>query len=715
MAVVGASTDDSAIGGRPIHNLRLHRFSGRIYPVNPRHEEVQGLRAYPGIGDAPEPVDVAMIAVGAGRVLPLLEECAVAGVRFAMVFASGFAETGQVDAIGLQERMRDLARATGMRIVGPNCIGSLNVWDRIPLGFAAPFGQAEYLSGPISFVSQSGAFGYGFMTLAEEEHVGFRYVANTGNQVDLGAVDFLEFFAADPDTRIVAAYIEGVGDGPRFKAVAEECVRQRKPLIVYKAGRSPLGRRAVASHTATLAGSEIAFEAVASRAGVLSVHDVDEMLDVIKVLIQGKLPRPGAGVGIVTTTGASGIMAADACAAEGVPVAELSEATRRRLAAFVPVYGSTANPVDLTAMVIQEPGMYTKAYQTVREAPGVGALALLHSTPTGALVDALLAGIKATAAESDKPMVNVITSGGSITAGFRRKLQEEGLAEYTCPRRAIRALRHLYQYAGAQERLVARREEVLPVFLPNRKRCTRPANGVWTEVTVKALLHEYGIHVPAGGVARSEAEASVIATRLGYPVVVKAVAHPLLHKREAGAVQVGIAEPEALRSAYEQVVAGARRALGGRDPDGVLVERMVLDGVETFAAVEVDPIHGPIVGFGLGGVLVELYQDVAWWPAPLTTEDAQELVHRVRSFPLLTGYRGCRPADVPALVDALVRLSWIGVEMRDQVAELEINPLAVLPTGEGVAALDAVLVPAEGRDREGNESTIERGRGSEGT
>jgi acyl-CoA synthetase (NDP forming) len=667
---------------------------------------VQGLRAYRAIGDVSETVDVAMIAVAADRVLALLEECAAAGVHFSLVFASGFAETGQAAAIGLQNRMRDLAQATGMRIVGPNCIGSLNVWDRIPLGFAAPFSQAGYLSGPVSFVSQSGAFGYGFMTLAEEEHVGFRYVANTGNQSDLSAVDFLEFFAADPDTRIIAAYIEGVGDGPRFTLIAEECARQRKPLVVYKVGHSPVARRAVASHTATLAGSGTAFEAVASRAGVLSVHDVDEMLDVIKVLIQEKVPQRHAGVAIVTTTGASGVMAADACAVEDVPVADLSDATRRQLAAFIPVYGSVANPVDLTAMVIHEPGTYAKAYQTVREAPEVGALALLHSTPTGVLVDALVTGIMATVAECDKPVVNVITSGGSITAAFRQKLRERGVAVYTCPRRAIRALRHLYRYAGSLERIAASREALPPIALDGRA-STRRAHDAWTEVTVKALLHEHGIAVPAGGVAHVEHEALAIAANVGYPIAAKAVAHSMLHKSEAGAVQVGIADPEALRRAYAQVVARARKALGDQDPDGVLVEQMVPDGVEAFVAVVVDPIHGPIVGFGLGGVLVELYQDVAWWPAPLTTEEAEMLVRRVRGFPLLTGYRGRPPADVPALVDALRRVSWIGVEMRGEMAELEINPLAVLPAGKGVVALDAVLMPAVAPDGEdgGTEAT----------
>lgn len=444
VALIGASTDTGSINGRPIYNLNLHRFPGAIYPVNPKYAEVQGHRAYASIRDVPEPVDVAMVAVNSARVIQSLEECAAAGVKFAMVFSAGFAETGQSEGAALQDRMRQLAAETGMRIIGPNCIGSLNVPARIPLGFAVPFSEQQFPEGPVSFVSQSGAFAYGFMTLAGEHGLGFRYIGNPGNQADLDSIDFLQFFADDPGTRIVAGYIEGIRDGARFVAAAQACARAGKPLVILKAGRSQLGQKAAASHTASLAGSETAFAAVARRYGVITVQDVEELLDVLKTLVQAKLPARGRGVGIVTTSGASGILAADACAAEGVAVAELSLETRQRLGEFIPAYGSTLNPVDLTAMVLNDTSLYIKAYDALREAPEVGALAVMLSSPRGSLAETTFRDIAATARHTEKPLVVAATSGEAYTAEFRQMVQSIGLPVFTSPWRAARALRHLY-------------------------------------------------------------------------------------------------------------------------------------------------------------------------------------------------------------------------------------------------------------------------------
>ncbi|MFZ5827794.1 MAG: acetate--CoA ligase family protein [Bacillota bacterium] len=694
VAVVGASTDEKSISGRPIFNLKLHEFKGPIYPVNPKYTEVQGYRAYPTIKELPGPVDVAMLAVNSSRVLASLEECAAAGVKFAIVFSAGFAETGLEDGAALQARMRELARESGMRIVGPNCIGSLNVTGKVPLGFAVPFSDKEFPEGPISFVSQSGAYGYGFMTLASEHGLGFRYIANPGNQVDLDSVDFLQFFADDPETRIVTGYIEGIQDGRRFAEAARTCARAGKPMVILKSGRSQLGQRAAASHTASLAGSETAFDAIAQKYGVIIVHDVEEMLDTLKVLLQGKYPRTGLGVGVVTTSGASGIMAADAAHTEGVAMAELSEETRRRLGQFIPAFGSISNPVDLTAMVLNDSTLYIRAFDIMREAPEVGALAVMLSSPTGALKDRTFADIRATAEQSEKPMVVVATSGEAYTAEFRSLVHRHGLPVFTSPWRAFRALRHLADYAAARERLAAEAIPTLPDLSPQRIAVagSLTANGGLSEVQVKDLLGLWAIEAPRSGLARTPGEALGIAERLGYPVVVKAVSPALLHKSEAGAVKVSIGSADELIRAYHEVSEGAVQFLGGRPIDGVLVEKMARGGVETFAAVKVDPIYGPLIGFGLGGIYVELFKDVAWWPAPLTESEAHRLIRSVKGYKLLTGYRGRPVADIPALARTLVHLSWLGLELNDRIAELEINPLAVLPEGQGVMALDGVLV-----------------------
>lgn len=699
VAVIGASQDPASINGRPIANLKLHAYTGPVYPVNPRYETIQGLRAYPSIRAVPEAVDVALVAVSASQVMPILEECAAAGVAFAMVFSAGFAETGEHKGAALQQQMRDLAVRSGMRIIGPNCIGSLNVTDRIPLGFAIPFGQRHLPTGPISFVSQSGAFGYGFMALAGEHGLGFRYIGNPGNQVDLDAVDLLQFFAEDSGTRIVAGYIEGIRDGERFAEAARTCARLGKPLVLHKVGRSPLGQRAAASHTASLAGSDAAFEAVARAYGVISVHDVEELLDVLKALLPGKLPRPDGGVGIVTSTGASGVMAADACHDEGVAVAALSPATRSRLGEFIPAFGSTMNPVDLTAMVINDVSLYGRAYEIMRAAPEVGSLAIMLSSPRGPEHEPHIADIRSVAARAEQPMVVAVTSGEVYTADFRQAMQASGFPTYTSPWRAIRALKHLYRLAEAWSRQSGQEALTPPALTPERLALVEHPTA-WHEAQVKQLLRAYGIPVPAGGVVSTASEAQRLAEGLGYPVVVKALSPKLLHKSEAGAVRVGVRDAAALEAACREVLAGAAAALGPGDrPDGLLVEEMATGGVETFAAIRIDPVYGPLLGFGLGGIFVEAFRDVAWRPAPCTRQDALDLIRQVKAYRLLTGYRRGRPAaDVDALADALVRLSWLAVEWKERLTELEINPLAVLPEGQGVRALDGVLIRREQRN-----------------
>ena len=700
VAVIGASQDAASISGRPIANLKLHAYPGAVYPVNPKHETIQGLRAYPSIRAVPEAVDVALVAVSASRVMPVLEECAAAGVAFAMVFSAGFAETGEQEGKALQQAMRSLAERSGMRIVGPNCIGSLNVTDRIPLGFAVPFSQRDLPTGPISFVSQSGALGYAFMALAGEHGLGFRYIANPGNQVDLDAVELLQFFAEDPETRIVAGYVEGIRDGDRFAEAARTCARLGKPLVLYKVGRSPLGQRAAASHTASLAGSEVAFEAVAREYGVISVHDVEELLDVLKALLPGKLPGPDRGVGIVTSTGASGVMAADACHDEGLKVAELSSETRSRLGEFIPAFGSTINPVDLTAMVINDVSLYGRAYEIMQAAPEVGSLAIMLSSPRGPEHAPHIADIRRVAEQAEQPMVVAVTSGEVYTADFRQAMQASGIPTYTSPWRAIRALKHLYRLAEAWSRLHRREEPAAPALSPERMALAGSPGG-WHEAQVKQLLRAYGIPVPAGGVVFTPAEAQRLAGSLGYPVVVKALSPKLLHKSEAGAVRVGIRDAAALEAACREVLTGAAAALGpGGHPEGLLVEEMVTGGVETFAAVRIDPVYGPLVGFGLGGVFVEVFRDVAWRPAPCTRDEALDLIRQVKAYRLLTGYRGRPEADVDALAGALVRLSWLAMEWKERLSELEINPLAVLPRGQGVRALDGVLIGRERRDED---------------
>ena len=705
IAVVGASPNPDHIGGRPLRFLLEKGYRGRLYPVNARRAEIAGIRCYSRIDDIPEVPDVALIMTRASLVPAAIEACASKGVSFAVVFAAGFAEASEAGR-RLESRVRGVVDSTGLRVVGPNCYGCLNVVDGIPLGFAAPLGFDAYPRGPVGLFSQSGAFGFSFLTAAAEEGLGFSYLLNTGNSVDVELSDFLEFAADDPDTSVVAGYVEGVRDGVRFARAARSCLAAGKPVVLLKVGGIAVSQRAIRSHTGTLAGSRTAFEAAAARLGVLTVRDPEELLDVTKALVARHQAvaghRAGAQrrarwearpsnrrVAVITTTGASGIFFAEAADGLGLELPAPSEETHARLREVLPPYAVPANPVDTTAAVLDRPRMIGEALVALEEAEEFGSAAVLLSMPGPELARPFFEGIQAGASRFGRPVVAAVAAGPAYTAEFRTLMSGGPVPLYPSPRRAAVALRALLEVG---ERLGGHGSEWEPELSTlGRVPTYLTAHGSSGEPAAKRFFSERGLPVPRGRIVKMDGELPLLASELGFPLVAKTAASGAMHKAAAGLVQTGTRSDDDVREAFDRIRANAAVAGLGEDADGVLFEEERAGGSEVFLAARRDPTFGLLIGAGVGGARVEVSSAVRWELAPLDATRVACLVDACRSWGLLEAPDG-RRRDERALGEAIVAFYDALSSLGDRLVEAEINPLAVFAEGAGVCALDAVLV-----------------------
>jgi len=688
VAVIGASSNPTKLSYGVLHNLASHGYPGPIYPVNPKGGEMMGLKVYPAVAEVPGPVELAVIVLSADRAVRALEECGQRSIRAAVIIASGFGELGA----GGREReaqLREVARQYGMRFIGPNCVGVIDTYAPIDTTFVRTMPK----QGGIGFVSHSGAVCGGTMDWASAVGVGFSRIISLGNQADVDVADALESLAADPHTRVVAAYIEGLPDGRRF---VEEAARltPHKPLVVLKAGRTISGMRAVASHTGALAGADRAFQAACRKARALPVETLEELVDAAIALAYREVPS-GPRVAVLTNAGGPAAVGADALDRQGLRLADLSEETQARLGEVCPPGTMTGNPVDMLGG--PHPDQYAEALGILLDAPEVDAVMVVF-VPQAITPPAEVAEPVGQAADGAcKPVLCCISGGGGIRAAART-LHAHSVPHYLTPARAALGLGVLWRYAWVRTRPVPEPEPVARVDRERALALMRAAQAAGEQVldpqAGAEVAQAYGLQVPPSGLAATVEEAAALAERVGYPVALKLVAPGVVHKADVGGVALGLEDAGAVRTASAQAV-GPGPALslskGGAEGERVFVQRMAPKGLEVIVGAQRDAQFGPLVMFGLGGVTVEVLRDVTFRLAPLGEAEARGMVAETAAGRLLVGVRGQPPGDVDAVVEALRRVAQLMADL-PEVAEVDLNPLIVGSVGEGAWAVDVRIV-----------------------
>ncbi len=681
VAIIGASRRPGSVGAAVLENLVGSGFKGALHVVHPDADQVHGIPAQRSIADVPGPVDLAVIAVPGGVVAQVARECGAAGVRALVVLSAGFAEVGG-EGSARQAELVDACRTFGMRLVGPNCLGVIDTGA----GLDATFGPQVPEPGRIAFASQSGAFGILAIAEAAQRGLGLSSFASMGNKADLSGNDFLRYWEQDPHTDVILLYLESFGNPRRFGRIARD-VAARKPIVAVKSGRSAAGARAASSHTgALLAASDVTVDALFAHAGVIRTDTVGEQLDVAALLASQPLPR-GSRVAIVTNAGGPGIACADACADAGLRVEPLSAAVQRDLRSALSAQAATGNPVDVIASASAED--FRRTIERLADTDEVDAIIAIFIPPliTRARdVATAISDAAPFAAEHGTPLLAIFMAA---TDAERTALGAGGsVPVYGTPEEAARALGHAARYAAWRRRdadpppyLTAIDADAVGALLAG----ALARGGGWLEPEeVEAALAAYGIPLVESRQVATPAEAGRAAAELGGPVAVKGVAAGLVHKSDAGGVVLGVVGKAAAARAARRIAAAVRAA--GHEPEGFLVQRMAPDGAELLVGIVGDPDFGPVIACGAGGRNVELLGDVAVRLAPLGRRDASELLHSLRTFPLLDGYRGLPRADVAAVEDVLLRVSALAAA-HPEIAELDCNPLQAGPGGAVV--LDA--------------------------
>ncbi|HLE77145.1 MAG TPA: GNAT family N-acetyltransferase [bacterium] len=683
VAVIGASRQRGTIGGEIFHNLLADGFAGPVYPVNPAAGVVQSVLAYPSIEAVPGRVDLAVIAVPAEHVVDVARDCARVGVRALVVISAGFAETDDAGR-GRQDELLRVCRASGMRLIGPNCMGIINTDPAVRLN--ATFASASPPVGRVGFFSQSGALGIAILDYASAVGVGVSSFVSIGNKADISGNDLLEYWEADPRTDVILLYLESFGNPRKFSRIARR-VGRTKPIIAVKSGRSPAGVRATQSHTGSLlAASDITVDALFRQAGVIRTDTLGELFDVA-VLLSTQPPPAGPRVGIVTNAGGPGILCADACQAEGLDVPPLADATTAALREFLPPQASVGNPVDMLASA--PAAHYLQAIRAVGADPNIDAVIAIFIPPLVTEPEHAAEAIVRAARDlaGTKPVLTVFMSSRGVPPALRGAVE---VPSYAFPEDAAIALARVVRYGQWRARPPV---EVPPLDGIGRDRAAsvvatalgRGGSRVWLSPDeVAALLTSYGLPVAAQQVVTTPLQAGAAAEALGGNVALKAFGPGLLHKSDAGAIRLNLSGGGAVRAAAEEM--STRLEGAGQPVDGFLVQAMAPPGVEMLVGVVSDPQFGPTVAVGAGGVLVELLKDVTVRLTPIGPEDAREMVRELKSYPLLAGYRGRPAADAAALEDIIVRIGAMAEDL-PQITELDCNPIIV--SDQGAAIVDA--------------------------
>ena len=692
VAVIGASGDTTKIGGRPLKFLKANGFAGEIYPINPRAAEIQGLPAYPSIGAVPRTVDHAIIALPSTSVMAAVEACAARRVRSATIFSSGFAEIGD-EGRRLQERLAAVAREAGMRILGPNCMGFMNLRTGLIASFAFMVDLGLPPRGRIALVSQSGAFGGQALVMARDKRMLLGAWVTTGNECDIELADCIGHFARDAETDVIMGYMEGCKSADKLVAALELARDNGKAVVMVKAGSSDVGRQAVQSHTGALAGNDRVFDAIFRQYGVHNAASVEGLFDVAYAASGGRIPREGK-LGVFTVSGGIGVLAADAAERAGLELPSLPEAAREQLQQLLP-HASVRNPVDGTAQIWSDMKVFDTFLQTMARAGDYDALLLfLTAMPYSPALQLPLKAclLRLREAHPDKLLILSMFAPPE----FCREMVDAGYLLFEDTTRAIEAIAALRDMArggdGARDGARDGDRDAADAEA-NASPAAYPAlDGADHEHALKQVLTRAGISVPEERLVHDVQSGALAAEELGYPVALKIVSPDIVHKSDAGGVALGLADRDAFVDAWKAMMPRVREAHPAARIEGVLVTPMVSGGVEMIVGVHRDPIFGPVAMVGFGGIFAELFGDVSLRRAPVRRHEALAMIRELKGFGLLDGARGRPKADIAALADTIVRLSGLAAANDAVVESIEINPVRLLGVGAGALALDAALV-----------------------
>ena len=707
VAVVSASNDREGLRGRILEVMLSHPFAGTIYPISRSSAEVQGRKAYPSIANLPEPADLAILIIPAQFVPDELERCGRAGVKAAVILTSGFAEEPGGIGQRAQEALRATAERYDMAVIGPNSEGFSNIAAALCPTFspamdisAGPIKPKRPLgSGQVSVISQSGGLGYAFFDRARGRNLNFRHIVTTGNEAALETSDVLDYMLDEGETDVFLLLLEDVKTPAKFRRAADKALRLGKPLIVAKIGQTEPGRRAVASHTAALAGSHAAYHAIFQQYGVIEGNDFDEMIDrAVGFLACGDKLPPGRRMGICTSSGGAGVWMADACVRAGLEVPELDAPTRKAIDVHLPTYGTSQNPIDSTAQGVHKLG-YAAFARLAADSPVTDGVVVVITARRSAFLENDLPKLQALARETRKPVfmwTYTLPSERSVEI-----LNEAGYPLFINADSCARTMRAMTDYRVSRERLLASAETAFGTSPdPAAARKLLTASGpIMCEWHARPVFAAYGIGSnDAGQLVHSPAEAEMAVRALAQPAVLKVQSADIPHKTEAGAVVLGISG-DAAYAAYERILASAKRHVPHAHVDGVLVQRMAPPGREVILGVNHDAQWGPLLMVGLGGILVEALGDVALAPVPLDHAAANALLACLKGAPVFGEFRGAPAADTEALVELIVRLSQLAANHADEIEQIDLNPVIVHAKGQGVSIVDALIVKQQHAQR----------------
>ncbi len=695
VALIGATEDRGKFGGKCTHFLLKFGYKGKFFPINPKRSEILGHRAYPSLQDLPQVPDHVGIILPAHAIADAVRECVALGVPFATVFAAGFGETGTAAGAAMQQEIVSIARAGGLRLMGPNCNGMVSYVNRLSLGSTQVIldddGSAH---GDLGVVSQSGGAGQvNIMWRARQAGLRISHQVSSGNDADLSLLDYMAFMVEDPHTRVVLALAEQLADGDKLRRVAARAAELDKPILMVKVGRTEAGARAAASHTGSVTGADAVCDAALRQMGIIRVDDCADLYEAAMLLRTGRRPR-GWSAAATSLSGGNLVMMADLGAARGIEWPAYSASTQERLRELLPSFTATNNPTDLTAAAIGNPNIFADVTKAIGSDPAVDVVVPVLTFSPPAEIQAVAEVSK----NFDKPVAILWTGKclGDETL-VHATLVAQGHAVYRDAVPALKAINAAMRYAQFQrERAQAVAPQRPAGMQADAQQLARNAmagvEGTLSEHQSKQVLAAYGLPFAREQLAVDADEAVRIAASINGPVALKVQSRDIAHKTEAGALQLNIQGEAAVRQAHAQIMAAARAWKSDARIEGVLVQEMVPPGLDVLVGVSRDATFGPVVTVGLGGIYVEVLKDIAFGLPPFEPAQVHRMLQGLRSYPLLQGVRGQPPMDVEALVDCIVRVGWFALDTRGLVAELDLNPVRVLPRGQGVRVIDALVV-----------------------